>query len=141
MRATTGEVGPLLSSVSVMLAAFGVFYTTQRERIDGEIEDTSVPDDTDALRECHSRVARSRNVAAVLAGAALFVWVLLLDEIGNRLRDAIDANFSLHQYSTPDAIFFVAANAWLLLAIYIGTRWRKLQERHSNLQKILQGRE
>jgi hypothetical protein len=78
-------------------------------------------------------VARCRNIAAVLALAALTVWLLLLSEIVDRIIDAFDANLSPGDYSTPDAIFFVAANAWLLLAIFIGTRWWKLRTRHTSL--------
>lgn len=140
MSNSAGDVGPLLSSVSVMLAAFGVFYTTQRDRIDREIEDDSVPDDNEALGELRNRVTRSRNVAAALAAAAFCIWLLLLGEISDRVAAAFDAGFSLDQYSTPDAVFFVAANAWLLLAIYIGTRWQKLRSRRQDLQDLLEKR-
>lgn len=133
----TTDIGPLLSSVSVMLAAYGVFYATQRERIDREIENTNVPANQAELRSLQNEVARCRNIAAVLAMAALTVWLLLLSEIVDRIVDAFDANLSPGKYSTPDAIFFVAANAWLLLAIYIGTRWWKLRARHTSLGKHL----
>lgn len=74
-----------------------------------------------------------RNSAAVLGIAALAVWLLLLDEIEDRIAAARD-DFSLDKYSTPDAIFLVAANAWLLVAIYIAGRWWKLHERVNTLK-------
>lgn len=140
MTGAADDVGPLLSSVSVMLAAFGVFYTAQRDRIDAAIEDTTLPDDTDDLRTRINEVARHRNVAAALALAALSVWALLVTEVVERVEAAFDAGLDLGEYSTPDAVFFVAANAWLLLAIYIGTRWWALRRRRETLDKHLQKR-
>jgi hypothetical protein len=127
------EVGPLLSSVSLMLAAFGFFYTTQRDRIDATIADKDVPDAGTKRTTMFTAAKKVRNSTAVLGIAALVVWLLLLDEIEDRAAAAID-DFSLDKYSTPDAIFFVAANAWLLVAIYIAGRWWKLRGRVDSLQ-------
>lgn len=138
MKAAAGnDIGALLSSVSVMLAAYGVFYTTQRERIDKAIENTNVPANQTELRSVSGEAARCANVAAVLAVGALIVWLLLLSEIVGKVGDALDAGLSPREYSTPDTIFFVAANAWLLLGLYIGSRWWKLRARRRSLAKHL----
>jgi hypothetical protein len=139
--AVTGadEVAPLLSSVSVMLAAFGVFYTAQREGIEAAIADRSLPNGADATREVLRGVNRHRNVAAGLGIAALAIWLLLLPEIVERAEDAFASGFDLGDYSTPDAIFFVAANAWLLLAFYVGARWWALRTRSQKLKNHLGG--
>jgi hypothetical protein len=128
------EIGPLLSSVSVMLAAFGFFYTTQRERIEAVIDDTDVPDAGTARDAKLQKAMRARSSAAVLCLAALLVWILLLDEIWSRMTRALEQRFDLEQYSTADVIFFVAANAWLLVAGYIGTRWYRLIRKVSGLR-------
>jgi len=127
------EVSSLLSSVSLMLAAFGFFYGTLRERIDKTIADKSMPDHGTKRTGLRNEATRARNSAAWLAVAALVVWVLLLDEIEDRVAAAVD-DLSLDSYSTPDAIFFAAANVWLLVAIYVGSRWWKLRERVAALK-------
>lgn len=134
--ATVEDVGPLLSSVSVMLAAYGVFYATQRERIDSMIDRTDVPDGLSDVEELEAEAKRCRNVAAVLALAALAIWLLLLNEIVERLVDAAESH-SLGDYSAPDAVFVVAATAWLLLAVYVGTRWKSLRKRRQDLSKAV----
>ena len=121
----TDDIGPLLSSVSLMLAAFGFFYTTQRERIDKAIDDTTVPAPPQARADKRTKVARVRREAGVLAAAAFVVWLLLLPEIIDRFPVEIDVD----KYSTPHVIFFVAANAWLLVALYVFSRWLKLRDR------------
>ena len=127
------DVSPLLSSVSLMLAAFGFFYGTQRERIDAAIDDTTLPDAGSTKRKnLLKSTKRIRGSAAWLAIAALIVWILLLDEIEDRVGAVLD-DHSLASYSTPDAIFFVAANAWLLVATYIASRWLKLCKRVDKL--------
>jgi hypothetical protein len=128
------DVAPLLSSVSLMLAAFGFFYTTQRDRIDKAIDDKGRPDQPAQRETKRKSVKRARNTAAVLALAALAIWILLLDEIEDRVRAAFHDHLDLDKYSTPDAIFFVAANAWLVVAIYIATRWWQLNKRQRALR-------
>jgi hypothetical protein len=131
----TADVGPLLSSVSLMLAAFGFFYATQRERIDAVIDDADVPDaGSNARKSKHSKAKRARTSALILGLTAALVWGLLLHEICHHLKTAIDQHFDLSRYSTPDVIFFVAANAWLGIAIYIATRWYKLNAKVTGLK-------
>jgi hypothetical protein len=135
------SVGSLLSSVSVMLAAFGVFYTAQRDGMEAAINDDSLPDAAEEIRSRCAEVSRYRNVAAALTIAALAVWILLLPEVAARVGEAFDAKLDPGEYSAPDAIFVVAANAWLLLAIYIGGRWRALWKRRQSLDRHLRNRE
>jgi hypothetical protein len=132
----TGDIGPLLSSVSLMLAAFGFFYTTQRDRIDEVIDDGDVPDAGSTARTAkRTRAKRARTSAMILGLTALLIWVLLLHDIWHHLKTAIEQHFDLDRYSTPDVIFFVAANAWLAVAIFIATRWSKLNARVEALKE------
>lgn len=130
----TSDVGPLLSSVSLMLAAFGFFYTTQRDRIDAVIDDADIPDPGSARTKKLKNAERARQSATFLCLAALVIWILLLDEILNRIRLAFDQHLDLDRYSTENVIFFVAANAWLCVAIYIAARWLKLNQRVKELR-------
>lgn len=135
----TQEVAPLLSAVSVMLAAFGLFYTAQRTEIEEAIADTDMPGPKSEIRRKLAAVKRLRNTAGLLALGALLIWALLANEIVERLVAA--TSFEFDEYSAPDAIFVVAASSWLLLAIYIGRRGRGLQQRTSQLRRELAKRE
>ena len=61
------------------------------------------------------------------------MWLLLLPEIEDKIAAAIDNGFAWNSYSTLDAVFFVAANVWLLIFIYLCCRVRKLSDRISEL--------
>jgi Ca2+/H+ antiporter len=115
------NIGPLLSSVSVMLAAYGFFYNTQRDRIDAVIAEER-RDDANERRTQRENAEKVRTSTCVLAGVALLVWALLMPELVASVSDAFDPSFDLADYSTPHAIFFVAAMAWLLVALFVGKR-------------------
>lgn len=122
-------VGPLLSSVSLLLAAFGFVYNAQKERIDAALADTDIPADADVLKASRAAAASARNSAVWLLVAALVMWLLLIDEIEHKAAAAIRQRLALNTYSTPDAVFFVAANTWLVIAIFLALRACKLKKR------------
>ena len=125
----TNTIGPLLSSVSLLLAAFGFVYNTQKDRIDGIASATGRPANADALSTAHKAAKSARTTAVYLAAIALGMWILLLDEIEDKIDAAFDHNLALSAYSTPDAVFFVAANVWLLIFLYLAGRIRKINAR------------
>ena len=129
----TSTIGPLLSSVSLLLAAFGFVYNTQKDRIDAAASATGRSDDPSVRATDREAAKRARFSAGWLALVALGMWILLLDEIEDKVQAAIDHDFALSTYSTPDAVFFVAANVWLLIAIYLCFRIRKLRSRIKSL--------
>lgn len=130
----TSTISPLLSSVSLLLAAFGFVYNTQKDRIDGASEETKKPSDDANIRASERTAAtRARTSAIWLAAVALIMWLLLLDEIEDKVDAALEHHFALSTYSTPDAVFFVAANVWLLIFLYLVSRIRKINSRISSL--------
>jgi hypothetical protein len=131
----SGTIGPLLSAVSLLLAAFGFVYSTQKDRIDTVIEDSEIPADKDVLKSKYSRATSARNSAAWLCLAASLMWVLLLEEIEHKVAAAVRHDFALSTYSTLDAVFFVAANTWLFIATFMAMRVCKLNKRAKELDK------
>jgi hypothetical protein len=115
------SIGPLLSSVSVMLAAFGFFYGTQKDRIDAVLAEKR-SDDANVRKDQRETAKQVRAVACTFAGVALLVWGLLVPQLVASVGDAFDPRLDLGDYSTPHVIFFVAANAWLVAAILMGKR-------------------
>jgi uncharacterized integral membrane protein len=131
----SNTIGPLLSAVSLLLAAFGFVYNMQKDRIDAVIADTDVSPDLNK-RAAHRTTAKStRNTATWLCLTALLMWALLLSEIEHKVAAAIRHRFALSTYSTLDVVFFVAANTWLLIAIFMASRVAKLNERAKKLDK------
>ncbi len=130
----SNTTGPLLSAVSLLLAAFGFLYNTQKDRIEGVITDTDVPADANKRAAARTRAKSTRNSAVWLGLAALVMWALLLSEIEHKLAAAIRHRFALSTYSTLDVVFFVAANTWLLIVIFMAGRILKLNERADKLK-------
>jgi hypothetical protein len=126
-------IGPLLSSVSLMLAAFGFFYNTQKDRIDEAASVDGIPDDPNAKTRAKKSAIKVQNVARLFGLVALVVWALLVPEMVGQVEDAFDPSLRLSDYSTPNIIFFVAANAWLAVALYLRTRVRAVQKRIDKL--------
>jgi hypothetical protein len=122
-------IGPLLSSVSVMLAAFGFAYGTVKDRIDDTVADTGVPDDTNVRANKREKAKKTRNIARGYAVVAFVVWLLLLSQIVTEVRDAFRPHLDFGDYSTPNVIFFVAANAWLAVAVLVALRARAITTR------------
>jgi hypothetical protein len=124
--------GPLLSAVSLLLAAFGFVYNTQKDRIDAVIGDTDVPADPDERAAHYNKAKAARNSAIWLGVAAFLMWVLLLKELEHKVAAVIRHHFALSTYSTLDAVFFVAANTWILIAIFMAIRVFTLNDRAGN---------
>jgi len=117
----TEEIGPLLSSTSLLLAAYGFFYNTQRDRIDAVIAEKR-NDDVNLRRAQRDHARRVRNVARTLAAVAFLVWLLLLPEVVASVCDAFEPKLDLSDYSTPHVIFVVAATAWLFVGVLVARR-------------------
>jgi hypothetical protein len=130
----SSTIGSLLSAVSLLLAAFGFLYNMQKDRIEAVIADTDLPVDLDKRAATRTKAKSTRNIAAWLGLAAFVMWILLLKEIEHKAAAAIKHRFALSTYSTVDVVFFVAANAWLLIAIFMGSRVLKLNERANKLK-------
>ncbi|HXD53943.1 MAG TPA: hypothetical protein VN618_04240 [Solirubrobacteraceae bacterium] len=131
---SSSTIGPLLSAVSLLLAAFGFVYNTQKDRIDAVLDDADVPADVNTRASKRRRAQSARNSATWLLVAALLMWVLLLKEIEHKAAAAFKHDFAPSTYSTVDAVFFVAANAWLVIAIFIAIRVTKLADRVGKLK-------
>jgi hypothetical protein len=125
-------IGPLLSSVSVMLAAFGFFYNSQKDKIDAAADGTTQPDDPYMRKALADSLAKPERSALLFAGSAFVVWLLLLPEIVDCFVDAVGSSVS--DYATPRVIFFVAANAWLAVAIYVACRAAAIHKRKRLLE-------
>jgi hypothetical protein len=130
----SGTIGPLLSAVSLLLAAFGFVYNTQKDRIDAVIDDSDIPANKDARQSKHSKATSARNSAACMCLAASLMWVLLLEEIEHKVAAAVRHDFALNTYSTLDVVFFVAANTWIVIAIFMAIRVVKLNGRADELK-------
>lgn len=127
-------IGSLLSAVSLLLAAFGFVYNTQKDRIDEVLADTDIPEDATARVNVRKKAKAARNSAAWLCLTAFVMWLLLLKEIEHKFAAAIHHHFAFSTYSTLDVVFFVAANTWLLIAIFLGCRVQGLNKRANNLK-------
>ncbi len=116
-----------------MLAAFGFFYNTQKEAIDTVASATNKPEDPNARKGLRDAAAGPRRVALWFAAIAFVVWLLLLPELIRQVGDAFEPRLELKEYATANIVFFVAANAWLGVAIYAWSRAKAVKARIDSL--------
>jgi hypothetical protein len=116
-------VAPLVSATSVMLAAFGFFYNTQRDLLvkAADLEKSTSTSENKSRAKTALRAARA---SAVLALSAAVPAGLLTPEVVREVRSASDLGFSLDHYSTLDVVFVVLALSWwvLVVTMLLGSR-------------------
>jgi hypothetical protein len=132
--AAGSEIAPYVSASSVMLAAFGFFYNSLKDRIEaGNAVGAAAADPLLWKRQVRT-VRSARAVARLLAGVAVLVWLLFLKQVIDEVRAAADVDFSLAQYSTLDVVFVVLATAWLPIGALMGLQARRLTSTLATLE-------
>jgi hypothetical protein len=116
-------VAPLVSATSVMLAAFGFFYNTQRDLLVKAADLTKSTSTTENKARAKTAL-RAARTCVVLALAAAVPAGLLTPEVVREIRRAADLGFDLDHYSTLDVVFVVLALSWwvLVLTMLFGCR-------------------
>ncbi len=115
---TTPAVAPLVSAVSVMLAAYGFFFNATRDAItEGRAVPIAVPG-KQMQRQNRQKVHRARNVAIWLTVPPVVVALVLVKPVVDEVRSAFDVSFALDRYSPVDVLFVLLAVAWVAIAVY-----------------------
>lgn len=124
-----------LSAVSIMLGAYGFFYGIYRARIEKGLEVGRPAKAENKLQEQIKEVSQAYSAAWPLALVPLLVWLIFLGPIVEEFEAAWEVCFSLDHYSAIDVAFFVAANAWLAIAILVGWQVVRLRRKKGQLRE------
>jgi hypothetical protein len=124
-------IAPLVTATSVMLAAYGFLYNTQRDLVAraSDLEKKTNADEN--LRAAKTALRAARAEASLVVAAAVPAG-LLTPEVVREIRHANAVGFSLAHYSTIDVIFVVLALSWwvllLMMALGCGRHLNKAEE-------------
>jgi hypothetical protein len=131
---TTSALPALLSSCSLALAAFGLFFNSVRAELDEAAK--QVPQqDTNVRAGQSARAGRARNTALALAAIASLAAAALVPEAWPYIREAGDdvIHWDFGEYEAQVAVFCVVALAWIPFALFLFARAKKLHDKKTQL--------
>jgi hypothetical protein len=110
----TADVNAYVTATSIMLGAYGFFYSAVSPRMDAADGLATPAEDPDKRTEQERTLRSGIGTARVLGFVALLVFLIFLkpavEEVG-------DIHFDLDHYSALDVSFVVLVAAWLPIAV------------------------
>jgi hypothetical protein len=131
MTATTAS---FVSATSVMLAAYGFFFSNSHDRLDEAARVGSPSPDPTTWAVQVSIVTKARKIARLLATVPLAAWAILAPEVYDQLKAVWAVRFDFGRYATLEVVLFALINSWLAIAAFVALRARTFTKKIKQLK-------